>query len=138
MGISAAVYSIALWEFRSYVVLDGFNRFSPLDYAVARGIALVVATITTICATLWMGISLPLAIAVVLYRTCDAVFDLALGFNILLRDINGALRAYAIQKRAEAIRIMRRGHHESRHRPAQFRIFHLRSDSWPSRERLQC
>jgi len=44
-----------------------------------------------------MGISLPLAIAVVLYRTCDAVFDLALGFNILLRDINGALRAYAIQ-----------------------------------------
>jgi len=36
MGISAAVYSIALWEFRSYVVLDGFNRFSPLDYAVAR------------------------------------------------------------------------------------------------------
>src|SRR2546425_390297 len=52
IGISAAVYSIALWEFRSYVVLNGFNRFSPLDYIAARGIALVAATITTICATL--------------------------------------------------------------------------------------
>src|SRR5207249_9312301 len=76
VGISAAVYSIAQWEFRSYVVLEAFRKFAPMDYAAARGVALVAATTITICATLSMGISLLLAVAVVLYRTCDAIFDL--------------------------------------------------------------
>lgn len=97
VGVSAAIYSIALWEFRSYIVLDGFARFWSSEYAVARAIALVIATIVTICMTLWMGISLPLAVAVVLYRTCDAILDLALSFNILWRGTGGALQAYAFQ-----------------------------------------
>lgn len=97
IAISAAAYSVALWEFRSYVVLDKFKTFSPLDYASARSIALVIATIATIGAALWIGISLSLAIAVVLYRICDAIVDLVFAFNLVWRDTSEALRAYAIQ-----------------------------------------
>ena len=97
VGLSAAIYSIALWEFRSYVVLEGFARFSAPEYAVARAVALVIATIATICVTLWMGISLLLAVAVMLYRTCDAIIDLVFGFNIVWRGTSGALHAYAMQ-----------------------------------------
>lgn len=97
VGISAAAYAIALWGFRSYVVIDQLEQFAAPEYAAARALTAFVATLATIAAGIWLGIPFLLLLAVVFLRACDMVIDLLFGFNQVWRDPHEAMNAYTGQ-----------------------------------------
>lgn len=97
VGLSAAVFSTLFWEIRSYSVINGFHRFTPVDYTAARVCGLLIATTLTFVVATLMSIPLTLTFVVVLTRCSDGALDLLFGLNILRLETSGALRAYARQ-----------------------------------------
>ena len=94
VGFSSTVFSVALWGFRTLIVLNKHD-FSPLLFLMSRLFMLLFSAVIIIVFSEIMGYSLIFTMIIFFIKSTDAIIDLNFGF-LQLKGSFIALKEYAI------------------------------------------
>ena len=94
VGFSSTVFSLALWGFRTLIVLNKHD-FPPLLFLLSRLFMLLFSSGIIIFFSELMGYSLAFTMIILLVKSTDAIIDLNFGF-LQLKGSYVALKEYAI------------------------------------------
>ncbi len=96
VGLSAFIFAPAAWGMRPHIVIDNLTEFSALEYISARALTVAGASVATLILAIAMGVPALLALAVVLFRTCESAIDLDLAFTQVWHPNTKALTRFAL------------------------------------------
>ena len=97
VGVSAAMFSSALWGLRTSILLDRFVSLGPNNYLAVRVVAMLIASTVVVIAGVWLNLDFALVIGVILFRICDGLVDLNFAMTQVWQSTSAAIRLFAVQ-----------------------------------------